>query len=79
VSLLHVVRDPADPRCMPVIRAQAAAGVALGVLYLDAPAAAPEVDAPVYVVGEKAPAGTEAVDWDRAVALMFDADTVVTW
>lgn|GEM_PF-1881581 len=78
MSVLHVLRDGADPHAGPVIRAQAAQGVPLTLLVLGG-AGSPGVDAPCYAVAPAAPQGAETVDWPRALELIFAADTVVTW
>lgn len=79
MSVLHVLRDPVDPRAAAVIRAQAEQGVAMNLLLLGPDGPAPSVGAPVFAVGEGAPEGAEPVSWERALELMFDADTVVAW
>lgn len=78
MSVLHLLRDPADPRALPVIRAQAAQGTEVRLLML-AGGPAPEVGGEVYAVAEAPVAGAEAVDWEGALALIFAADSVVTW
>ena len=78
MRVLHLLRDPADPKAAAVIGAEAAQGVDLAVLLLR-PGAPPPISAPVYVLDGSAPEGATAVDWDGALDLMFQAHTLVTW
>lgn len=78
MKVLHLLRDPADPEAARVIAAEAAQGVDLGLLLL-APGTPPDVNAPVYVIGDDAPEGATAVNWAGALDLMFAAHTIVTW
>jgi hypothetical protein len=78
VSVLHVLRDAADPRALPVIRAQAAQGTPIRLLLLGG-GSAPEVGGEVYAVADAPAEGAKAVSWEEALEMIFGADTVVTW
>lgn len=81
MKVLHLLRDPADPRAAAVIGAEVAQGVDVGLLLLG-PGAPPPVAAPVYrLTDPKAPAadGATPVDWSGAVDLIFQAGSVVAW
>jgi hypothetical protein len=77
MTVLHLLRDAADPRALPVIRAQAAQGVPVRLLLL-AGGPSPGVGE-VYAVDDAPAPGAKPVTWTEALALVFDADTVVTW
>jgi hypothetical protein len=81
MKVLHLLRDPGDPKAAAVIGAEVAQGVEVGLLLLG-PGAPPRVNAPVYrLVDPEGPgaAGATPVDWSGAVDLIFQAGSVVAW
>jgi hypothetical protein len=79
--VLHLLRDPADPRATAVIGAEVAQGIDVGLLLLG-PGAPPPVEAPVYRLAEAKDEDVGAatpVDWSGAVDLIFRAKSVVAW
>jgi hypothetical protein len=79
VKVLHLLRDPADPKAAAVIGAEVAQGIDVGLLLLG-PGAPPPIQAPVYRLdGPDAGDGATPVDWAGAVDLIFRAGSVVAW
>jgi hypothetical protein len=81
VKVLHLLRNPADPKAAAVIGAEIAQGVEVGLLLLG-PGAPPKLNAPVYRLADpEGPAadGATPVDWSGAVDLIFRAGSVVAW
>jgi len=79
MKVLHLLRDPADPRATAVIGAEVAQGIDVGLLLLG-PGAPPPIQAPVYRLADTKDAdGATPVDWAGAVDLIFRAGSVVAW
>jgi len=81
VKVLHLLRDPADPKAAAVIGAEVDQGVDVALLLLG-PGAPPRINAPVYrLTDPKAPTadGATPVDWSGVVDLIFQAGSVVAW
>jgi hypothetical protein len=79
VKVLHLLRDPADPKAAAVIGAEVAQGIDVGLLLLG-PGAAPPIQVPMYRLdGPDAGDGVTPVDWSGAVDLIFRAGSVVAW
>lgn len=77
MTVLHILRDAADPEAGAVIREQIGQGVDLAVVALSG--GAPELDCPRYVLGGEGPPGSGAVSWNGLLGMIFEARTVVTW
>ena len=79
MKVLHLLRDPGDPKAAAVIGAEVAQGIDVGLLLLG-PGAAPPIQAPMYRLdGARDADGATPVDWAGAVELIFRAGSVVAW
>ena len=79
---LHLLKDPINPLALQLLSAQPSTQAATPVVVLlsstDTPPALSKCT--IYRVAEKSPAQQDdCISYDRLVAMLFEADRVITW